>query len=183
MRTALILLGMGIGLLWSCKPGTPKANIETLEAEYRQLAQQAGDDTEAIRTAVRQLADAYVAEAESQSDETLASEYIYKAAELYENNLSDPNEALRMFDRIIEKYPDGARAADALFKKGYVLHNILQDTARARQVYVAFIDKYPDHDLVASARFEIENLGVDPAELLMRIKQDSLRFLDDPDSL
>ncbi|RMG70757.1 MAG: hypothetical protein D6722_08185 [Bacteroidetes bacterium] len=170
-RAFYVILACLLGFSFlACGSGDQKAAIEQLEEQFRTLTQQPGVNPEEVKASMRELAEAYIAYAESQSEATKAGEFLYRAAELYETNMLDPQAAIGLLDRIIEDYPSHERAADALFKKGYVYHNILNDLPRAREAYMAFLEAYPDHDLVASAKFEIENLGVPADELLRRIQ-------------
>lgn len=169
-------------LAYGCGGSGEAAAIESLEAQFRTLTQSPGIDPEAVKTTMRELAEAYAAFAEAQPESPEAPEYLYKAAELYETNMLDPRGAIAVFDRIITNYPGHDRAADALFKKGYVYHNTLNDLPKAREAYMTFLETYPDHDLVASAKFEIENLGVPADELLRRIQMADSTLVPAPET-
>lgn len=87
-------------------------------------------------------------------------------ANLYQNNIKDFEKAVAAYDRFFQLFPGSKDAPNALFLKAFILNNELQQYDRAKIAYQSFLEKYPDHDLAASARFEMENLGKSPDDLL-----------------
>lgn len=74
-------------------------------------------------------------------------------------------ESVKHYEELLEVYPESQNRAKAHFMVGYICANHLQDLDKARIHYTELVDNYPDHEFVDDAKFELENLGVDPAEL------------------
>ena len=53
-----------------------------------------------------------------------------------------------------------------MFFIGFIYNNNLQMYDSARIAYQNFIAKFPNHELAASAKFEIDNLGKTPDEII-----------------
>ena len=87
-------------------------------------------------------------------------EFLFRAGELYSNELQDPQKAIEMFQLNHERYPEHETAGNALFFVAYLYNNSLHDLAKAEKYYKEFLDKYPDHKLATSAKFELESLGM-----------------------
>lgn len=168
----LVMLCMSV-FFSACQSEAPQSDIAALEAQYREMTSGnvQGSSAQQIREVMTKLAAAYEAKAGESTDNEEAASYLYKAAEMYENNPADINKVLGLFDQIIEKHPNHKRAADALFKKGFVFNNVIGDTARARVAYETFIDQYPEHDLVEDAKIEVESLGLSAQQLLEKIQK------------
>lgn len=91
---------------------------------------------------------------------------LYKTAkDSYANAQFD--KALKVFQRLIEYYPEGKNAAEASFMLGFINANDIKNLDEAKKHYQAFIDKYPNSDLVDDAKFELMTLGKDINDLLI----------------
>ena len=58
-----------------------------------------------------------------------------------------------------------------MFLTAYIYHNELNDLGNAKTAYEAFLAKFPDHEMAQSAKFELQNLGKKPEELLPAIQE------------
>jgi len=129
-------------------------NIRNLEAKDSVFTPQ---NIEALKTAYLDFAAKY-------PDDELAPEYTFKAAQRC-NVMAQHEQALGLFQSIIEKYPKSQVSEEALFIQGYIYENNLQDYTKAKQVYTTFIEKYPKSELAEDARYAIANLGRTPDEI------------------
>jgi TolA-binding protein len=84
---------------------------------------------------------------------------------------NQPREALNNYKMFIEQYPDMQPSALSLFLVGYIYNNNLQVPDSAKIFYEKFLMKYPSHDLVPTVKFELENLGKDPSQVLLEKEQ------------
>ncbi|MBI5472667.1 MAG: tetratricopeptide repeat protein [Ignavibacteriae bacterium] len=100
----------------------------------------------------------------------LAEEAMFSIASIKSDNLHEFSSAVQAYKRVYETYPDGKRAPLAMFLVGYLNNNEIHDLASAKQAYEDFLAKYPDHEMAVSARFELQNLGKRPEELLPSIQ-------------
>jgi TolA-binding protein len=103
----------------------------------------------------------------------LAPEFLFKAGQRC-NATANHDQALALFQQVIDKYPKHKIAEEALFLQGYIYENSLKDISRAKTVYVKFIELYPNSELAEDAKFSIENLGKTPEQIFEEFdKKDS----------
>ena len=93
-------------------------------------------------------------------------EVLFKLAQIYLNELKMPTKSTEFFNKIVEDYPKSKEAMKALFMIGFIYANELNDYEKAKIYYQKFLDLYPNSELAVSAKFEIENLGRKPEELV-----------------
>ena len=76
--------------------------------------------------------------------------------------------AVEYYKMVFEKYRDQEYSKKALFMAGFILANDIKDYDAAREVYNQFLDEYPESEMAISAKYELENLGKDPEEILQK---------------
>ncbi|MBI3005149.1 MAG: hypothetical protein HYY49_06990 [Ignavibacteriales bacterium] len=67
---------------------------------------------------------------------------------------------------LVAKFPDHATCSNALFLTGFIYNNELKIYDSAKIAYQEFLKRFPASPLVGDAKFELENLGKDPAEII-----------------
>lgn len=72
-----------------------------------------------------------------------------------------PQEKIRLYTGLAEKYPEGQRAAQALFMIGFTYADELGDFPKARTAFQTMLEKYPGTELAASATWMLENMEKD----------------------
>ena len=107
----------------------------------------------------------YLAYSENFPEDTLAAEYLFKAAEVLKNN-HFYGKSIELFERVDTEYPNFRKAPHALFMRAFIMEENLGQLEESHEAYSSFITKYPDHELVAAARFSMKNLGRDEAEII-----------------
>lgn len=95
-----------------------------------------------------------------------ASAALYLLGETYQNGKHDYHAAINYYQAFVKKYPDLNSTPVAIFIIGFIYNNNLQMIDSARMAYQEFITKFPSHDLASSAKFELENLGKSPDEIV-----------------
>jgi tetratricopeptide (TPR) repeat protein len=103
-------------------------------------------------------------------DDSLSSEYLFKAIEI-SINLPRPAESLTLVDTYLKYYPETFHAGVALFMKGFIYDQQLNDTANARLAYEKLIEEYSDHAFADDAQSAINFLGKSPEELIRSFEQ------------
>jgi outer membrane protein assembly factor BamD (BamD/ComL family) len=103
-------------------------------------------------------------------EDSLAPEYLFKAADIA-MNINKGEMAINIYNRILKSYPDFRKAPECLFLKAYVYENNLGQLNKARYYYQEFIDKYPDNDFADDAEISIQNLGKSPEELIKEFEE------------
>ena len=159
-------------MLVSCCPSREQRieEIEDFEDSIFESAV-AADETTADQLTAPNTADEltklYTAFADKYPDDTLAPQYLLKAAES-QSNVIHTEKAIALFDRIINNYPDFEEIPICYFLKGNAYElNSQYDEAKA--AYQTFVEKYPDHYLADQTRYVISHVGMSPEEMLADI--------------
>jgi len=102
--------------------------------------------------------------------EAISFDYQFKAGELAKA-LKMPHEAIRHFNELIDRDPDGEHAPMALFYKAMIVGDDLGEHENAKIFYQEFIDKYPEHPFAESAKASIALEGKDLDEIVKGFEQ------------
>ncbi len=86
-------------------------------------------------------------------------------------NTNHSQEAINLYQRIINDYPEFRKAPECLFLKGYIYENYLNELDQAKVIYTEFIIKYPNNDFADDAQISIDNLGKSPEELIKEFEE------------
>ena len=100
-----------------------------------------------------------------------ASAALFLLGDINQNLKHDYPAAIRYYRAFAEKYPADSSAPIAMFVVGFIYNNNLQKYDSAKAAYESFMAKFPNHPLVASAKFEIDNLGKTPEEIISSKKE------------
>lgn len=95
-----------------------------------------------------------------------ASAALYLLGETYQNGKHDYHTAISYYQAFVKKYPDLKATPLAMFIIGFIYNNNLQMIDSAKIAYQEFVAKFPSHELASSAKFELENLGKSPDEIV-----------------
>lgn len=102
-------------------------------------------------------------------DDPRAPEVVLATATLYHSQ-KNYAEAIGVFERLIEKYPESREAYKAEFLLGYIYCEELQETEKATDIFNNFIKTYPDSELTISAKILLENVNI-PVEEWSIVKE------------
>ena len=119
--------------------------------------------------AIEDLKTAYLDFAGKYPDDELSPEFIFKSAQRC-NAIAQHEQAIKLFQSIIDKYPKSKRCEEALFLQGYIYENSMKDLAKAKETYTKFLEKYPNNELADDAKLAIQNLGKSPEEIFESFK-------------
>jgi len=93
-------------------------------------------------------------------------EALYAMGNIEHDRQKNSKRAVELFKKLVSQFPDHATASNALFLTGFIYNNELKNYDSAKIAYEEFIRKYPTDHLVNDAKFELEHLGMDPAEII-----------------
>ncbi len=79
----------------------------------------------------------------------------------YSGRKSDLLSAIKVFERIVKKYPKSSLADDALYKSARIYDTIFKDKKKAYSYYRKIIDRYPKGDMVQRAREGINSIHIE----------------------
>ena len=97
---------------------------------------------------------------------SLVAEALYAMGNIEHDREKNSKRAVELFKKLVASYPEHATASNAMFLVGFIYNNELKMLDSAKVAYEAFINRYPNDHLVADAKFELEHLGMDPAEVI-----------------
>lgn len=103
--------------------------------------------------------------------DTLAPEYLFRAAGLAAKAMGDPEQGLRLYDRVITNYPSWERLPDARFLKALTLDTEMGRKGEAEKAYKDVINLHPDHPFAADAQRMIEFLRFTDEELIEHLQR------------
>jgi len=132
-------------------------------------------------TKANEIIKLYISFAEDFSSDSLAPVYLFRAADL-SMNMQNGNQAVQLFDKVIQKYPKYEKTPDSYFLCAFAYENVLKNFTKANQYYTDFIAKFPTHALFNDAKVSLSNLGKTPEQLVAEFEakqsaQDSLQQL------
>jgi TolA-binding protein len=117
------------------------------------------------------LLDVYKAYVTTFPADTLAPEYLFRAAGLASKAMGDPEQGVKLYDRVIANYPDWERLPDARFLKALTLDTELGRKGEAEQAYKEVIKRHPDHPFASDAARMIEFLRFTDEELIQHLQR------------
>jgi len=121
---------------------------------------------------MRRLKDAYLAYATTYPNDELSADYCFRAANMARGLKSFP-EAISIYQRILDSYPDFKNYVDSHFMMAVVYDSDLKDKNNAKRVYKEVADKYPDHKFGKDAKAMLENNMIDLSD------EDLAKFLQE----
>lgn len=81
--------------------------------------------------------------------------------------------AVKFYKKVYTEFPEFEGSERAMFMAGFLLANELNDYEEAKEIYSQFIKNYPESELVTSVKSELDNLGMEPDEILKMKKGES----------
>ena len=159
---------------FACSPSSEKmkAKISKMEADLKSAEQ-------VDSTAVTELLSAYQNYASRYENDSLAPDYLYKAAGLAVG-FNRGTQAIEIYETIINKYPEYKRVAECYFMEAFAYENVIGNIAKANEYYNKFLAKYPNHDLADDAQSAIRFLGKSPEEMVREFEQMNADSINTP---
>lgn len=175
VATSLILCS--IALLTACGGGTaPEVSPEQAHAiegarRIRSMEDSIFNSGSGVDTrAAHGLVDVYLAYAKTHPLDTLAPEYLFRAANV-KRSLRDPQGSIALYDRIIRDYAGWRKLEDVFYLKAFVLDADLKQKGEAEKAYREVIGRYPDSPFAEDARRMMALIGLSDEEILQRFQQ------------
>jgi tetratricopeptide (TPR) repeat protein len=160
-------------LLFACGTDAPMDEKAAKATEMRSRIQRMEDSlfTSGLfeQRNAQALLDVYKAYATSMPLDSLAPEYLFRAAGVA-RSMKDPQQSVFLYDRIIRDYPSWSKLADTYYLKAFVIDADLDRLGEAEAAYMELIRTFPDHAYAIQARQAIENLKYTDEELIARFK-------------
>jgi len=133
-------------------------------------------ETNKIVEAVKQYEDLLKEFPESKHKEFVLFELgkIYQSKTIKSNSAEiNLNNAVKYFTELYTEFPNSNNSPSALFMTGFIYANELQKLDSAKIKYQEFLKKYPNHELAVSVKYELDNLGLSPEQILENLKKNN----------
>ena len=172
MRTMKkFVLLTGLMALIACGGGNTDTGTDTAEAvkRIRAMEDSVFENLAFDQRSAQALLDVYKAFATAHPQDTMAPEYLFRAAGVAKS-VRDADQSLRLYDRIIKDYPSWRRIPDTYYLRAFTLDNDLDRIGEARTAYEDVINRFPDHAFARDAKAMIENLGLTDEQLIQKFE-------------
>ncbi len=122
------------------------------------------------RRGAQALLDVYKAFAKAFPTDSMAPEYLFRAAGM-NKGLGQPEDAVVLYERIIKEHPQWARVADTYYMRAFTIDADLKEKGRAKAAYEEVIARFPDHRFARDSKAMIDNLKYTDEELIDRFRR------------
>jgi hypothetical protein len=161
MKSVLTLLAISLSFyFYACSPSRDKMISEIAKMESEMKVAPKVDSN-----AVTNLLSAYQNFASKYAKDSMAPEYLYKAAGLAVG-FNRGTQAVDLYEAIITTYPEYKKVPECYFMEAFAFENVIGNIAKASEYYNKFLIKYPEHDLADDAQAAIKFLGKSPEEMV-----------------
>ncbi|MFL5763080.1 MAG: tetratricopeptide repeat protein [Bacteroidia bacterium] len=103
-------------------------------------------------------------------DDSLAPDYLFKAAEITTATKQYPQSA-GYYEKIISDFPKYRLLQECYFMEATVYDQYLNQDDKARKIYEKFLSIYPDSHYAADVKAAISNLGKSDEELIKEFEK------------
>jgi len=157
--------------LFACTPATESKDSLLSSIKTAEDALYGNKDVlEFDKDKAETLVKAYQGYASSNPDDSLSANYLFKSAEVL-RSLRKFNEAVGIYKKIGDNYPNYDKAPHSLFLLGFSYENDLNALPEAKKCYEQFLAKYPSHELADDVQFSLNNLGKSPEEIIKEFER------------
>ena len=167
MRSGLgIFLLLTVFLFFSCK--SPKKELteqEKLINEIVGMEKELYKSEEVDIDLAYGIIEKYIEFVNKYPSDTLASDYLFKAAEI-SMNIGESEDAIVFLTRIENNYKKYSNYPACIFLKAFIFENYIGDVEMAQKYYTLFVKDYPNHVLAKDAESALLFLGMNDQQLL-----------------
>lgn len=151
-----------VTLFVACNSPQKKQNNEIAERE-KQLYNDSSMVPDPVKA--KEIIGLYIKYADTYPEDTVSASYLFKAGDI-SSKVNETHQAIQLFGRMVQKYPNHNNSPYALFLQGFIYENQIGDPLKAKPYYESFLKSYPDHQIAGDVRFSLNNLGKSPEELI-----------------
>ena len=102
--------------------------------------------------------------------DSLCPKYLFKAGELC-LNAGKPQQSIRFFKILSDRYTGSAKAPYALFLQGFIYETKLNSYGKASELYEAVLRQHPTHQAAKDAAACLRNMGQSDQELIRQFEK------------
>jgi len=169
---AVLLSGCGnkgerSGAIPNEKMGKPALQMEISRLEASLFKSQSLTPDTAVARTVVALYEDYVMRF---AGDSLCPKYLFKAGEL-SLNAGKPQQAIRFFKILSDRYSASAKAPYALFLQGFIYETKLNSYGKASELYETVLRQHPTHQAAKDAAACLRNMGQSDQELIRNFEK------------
>ena len=172
MHANILITLAGLAILASCGESgsaTGKATDQDTLAAARIRVLEDSLSAKPDQKNAQELFDVYLLYAKVHPLDSLAPEYIFRAANM-RISFGDPKAGITLYDRIIANYPTWRKLQDAYYLKALTIDNDLHQRGAATQAYQDVIDKFPEGRYTEEAKQMIANMQYSDEDLIKKFE-------------
>lgn len=170
-RISSVFLLAAAVLMAAC--GGTSAEEEQVKQETEELATRIdslenllfGQESKVDKEVAAQLLQSYLKFTDTYPADDRTPDYLYKGAGIA-RGVGVHSRALKMYQRILEDYPEFGKQAETSFLIAFTYDNDLKEIERAKEAYNQVIEQYPDHEFAAQARERLKTIDLSDEELI-----------------
>lgn len=168
MRPLLLLFVVAV--LASCGSGDKSEDVSASSTRIRALEDSLFNSGSFDARKAQTLVDLYKGFAAAHAKDSLAPEYLFRAANM-SKTMHEGEQGVKLYDRIIKEYPSWNKIPDVFYLKAFTMDSELSSKGEAKMAYEEVIERFPNHPFAKDARAMIENLQYSDAELIERFQR------------
>lgn len=174
MKKYLLLIPV-VALLFSCGGEAKKEIPADAQARIRAMEDSVFQSLTFDKRKALALIDVYKAYATANPYDTVAAEYLFRAANVAKS-MHDGEQSIKLYDRIAKDFPSWRKLPDVLYLKAFTIDSEIGNKGEAEMAYRAVIEAFPSHPFAKDAYQMVQNLQYTDEELIaiFKARQDSI---------
>ncbi len=174
MKKYLLLIPVA-ALLFSCGGEAKKETPVDAQARIRAMEDSVFQSLSFDKRKALALIDVYKAYATANPYDTVAAEYLFRAANVAKS-MHDGEQSIKLYDRIVKDFPSWRKLPDVLYLKAFTIDSEIGNKGEAEMAYRAVIEAFPSHPFAKDAYQMVQNLQYTDEELIaiFKARQDSI---------
>lgn len=145
-----------------------KKELLTQIEEHEQVIKNATDKV--LDAHANQLVNYYVMYADAFAEDSLAPEFLFRAADL-STGLQNFDQAVELYGRVENNYKRYIKHPESIYLAGFIYDTHMDQKGKAKEYYERIIEKYPRHIFAKDAEAAIKALHMTDEELVKMFQE------------
>lgn len=124
-----------------------------------------GQEANVDREVAAQLLQSYIQFTDTYPTDERSPDFLYKGAGIA-RGVGVHTRALKMYQRILEDYPEFGKQAETHFLIAFTYDNDLKEVELARAAYQEVIDQFPEHEFAEQSAERLKTIDLSDEELI-----------------
>ncbi len=154
-----------LSIFLSACNNTPLTEQQKLEKEISKFEEKLHKEIEPDQEKAIAMIDKYLDYSQKYPADSLAPEYLFKAAEIA-MNFSQPHNAIKYLTQIENNYRRFQKYPTVIFLKAFIYDTHIGDTEKSKDYYLRYLEKYPNHTFATDAKAAVMFMGLTDEQLI-----------------